>query len=97
MLRMKGKYSASHPNGKTSYVTKLQKISCKTFHRKNYITAFPGFVYNILSNKEIFKKLPEMLVIEEQVVSRPPKRQFLLVVLQNCKKSAVKHFILNPT
>ena len=29
--------------------------------------------------------------------SLPPKRQILTVVLQNCKKSAVKHSIENST
>ena len=31
-----------------------------------------------------------------KVISRPPKRQILTVLLQNCKKSAVKRFIEEP-
>ena len=34
-----------------------------------------------------------MLGINEKVFSCPPKTQILTFVLQNCKKSAVKHFM----
>ena len=34
-----------------------------------------------------------MLGIDTKVLSRPPKRQTLIVVLQNCKKAAVKYSI----
>ena len=34
-----------------------------------------------------------MLGIDEKIVSPPPKKQILMVVLQNYKKSAVKYFI----
>ena len=35
-------------------------------------------------------EIPEMLRIDGQVLSRPSKRQTFTVVLQNCKKSALK-------
>ena len=37
-----------------------------------------------------------MLGIDRQVLCRPPERQTLLVVLQNCEKSAVKYSIEKP-
>ena len=43
-----------------------------------------------------FKKIPEMLEIIEEVLRRPPKKQVLIAVLQNCKKLAVSHSIEKP-
>ena len=40
-----------------------------------------------------FKEIPERLGIDEKVLSRRQKSQFLTVVLQNLEKSAVKHYI----
>ena len=38
-------------NGKFDiYARKSPKISCETFHGKNYFTQFSEFVYNLLSN-----------------------------------------------
>ena len=37
-----------------------------------------------------------MLGTDGKVVSRPTKRQSLTVLLQNCEKSVVKHFIEKP-
>ena len=34
-----------------------------------------------------------MLGIDGKVLMRPPKRQIFLAVLQNCKKTAVKHYL----
>ena len=40
--------------------------------------------------------MPETLGNDGKVISRPPKRQVLTVLLQNCKKSVVKRFIEEP-
>ena len=37
-----------------------------------------------------------MCGFDGEVLSRPPKRQILTVVLQKCEISAVKHFIEKP-
>ena len=42
---------------------------------------------------ENFKKIPEMLGMAWKVLSRPPKKQIFTLVLENCKRSAVKYFI----
>ena len=44
-------------------------------------------------NLRNFEDIPEMFGIDGQVLSRPPKRQILTVVLQNFKKSAIKHSV----
>ena len=51
----------------------------------------------ILGNSKKFKEFPETLGIDEKVLSRPPKNQIWTVVLQNCKKWAVKHSVEKPT
>ena len=40
--------------------------------------------------------MPETFGNDGKVISRPPKRQILTVLLQNCKTSAVKRFIEEP-
>ena len=40
--------------------------------------------------------MSEMLGIDGKATSRLPKRQILTVVLQNCKKSAVKYSLEKP-
>ena len=40
--------------------------------------------------------MPETFGNDGKVISRPPKRQILTVLLQNCKKSAVKRLIEEP-
>ena len=37
--------------------------------------------------------MPETLGNDGKVINRPPERQILTVLLQNCKKSTVKRFI----
>ena len=37
-----------------------------------------------------------MLAFDGEVYDQPPKKQISTVVLQNCDKSAVKHFIEKP-
>ena len=44
-----------------------------------------------------FKEISEILEVDSQVFSRLFKRQFLTVVVQNSKKSAVKHSTEKPT
>ena len=39
------------------------------------------------------KEISEMLGIDGKVLNRQPKKKILTVMLQNCKKSAVKHSI----
>ena len=46
-----------------------------------------------LRRSATFKKISEFLGIDGQVLSRPPKRQILIFVVQNCENSAVKHSI----
>ena len=40
--------------------------------------------------------MPETFGNDGKVISRPPKRHILTVLLQNCKTSAVKRFIEKP-
>ena len=44
-------------------------------------------------NVKKFKEMLETLGNDGKVISRPPKRQILTVLLQNCKTPAVKRFI----
>ena len=37
-----------------------------------------------------------MLGTDGKVLNQPHKRQILTVVLQNCQKSTIKHFIQKP-
>ena len=49
-LELMGKYSAGRTKRKfDNFATKLRKRSCKTFHRKTYVTNLHGFFYNTLS------------------------------------------------
>ena len=43
-----------------------------------------------------FKEIHKIFRIDEQILSRPPKRQVLRVVSQNCEKPAAKYFIEKP-
>ena len=47
-------------------------------------------------NIKKFKQMSETFGNDGKVINRPPKRQILAVLLQNCKKSAVKRFIEEP-
>ena len=47
-------------------------------------------------NIKKFKEMPETFGNDGKVISRPPKRRILTVLLQNCKTSAVKRFIEEP-
>ena len=46
--------------------------------------------------RNLRNEMPETLGNDGKVISRPPKRQILTVLLQNCKTSAVKRFIEEP-
>ena len=46
-----------------------------------------------LGKLENFKKIPEVPETDKKVLTLLPKIQFLTVVLQNCKNSAVEHFV----
>ena len=43
-----------------------------------------------------FKEISEILGIDGTATGRPPKREILTVVPQNCKKSAAKYSIEKP-
>ena len=41
-----------------------------------------------------FTEIPEMLGTDRKVLIRPPENQILTIVLQNCKKSSAKCYLI---
>ena len=98
-LKLKGKYSDNHGKIRLIMFT-LSEREQDYYYQKANIGVASRIVKRLktqgLSKVGKFKKIPAKLVIDSKVLSRPPKRQFLTVVLQSWDYSSVKHFIKKP-
>ena len=98
-FKLKGKYSDNHGKIRLIMFT-LSEREQDYYYQKANIGVASRIVKRLktqgLSKVGKFKKIPAKLVIDSKVLSRPPKRQFLTVVLQSWDYSSVKHFIKKP-
>ena len=70
----------------------------KIIIHKRLINELPHKLPNNFTLKKLghFKEISEILGIDGTATGRPPKREILTVVSQNCKKSAAKYSIEKP-
>ena len=98
-FKLKGKYSDNHGKIRLIMFT-LSEREQDYYYQKANIGVASRIVKRLktqgLRKVGKFKKIPAKLVIDSKVLSRPPKRQFLTVVLQSWDYSSVKHFIKKP-